>query len=231
MIFQIHKRIRLGAVLVGAVIATMASTAANATPVIPPGFSAVVMDANIDAGYNTITNIAVFTQTSGGTGYGRYFTANPGPNEFVTVIPPQAGVIETAFGAGVIAGLPGDPQGSVTDHLVIFGDFTSDELNMDFASLFPGISESSIIQDLLTTPYNQPLPRLDVNTFTADARSDGLYGGNGSSFSAVAFSGGTVIGDGTITLVTPVPEPISVAIFAAGLAGISVTRRRKRSVL
>jgi hypothetical protein len=231
-IMLFHNRTLLSMIFCGALFAFISSNGANATPVIPPGFSAAVLDANIDAGYNSITDIATFTKTTGSTGYGRYFTANPGANEFVTVIPPQGGVIQSAFAAGVIAGLPGDPTGPVIDHLVVFGDFTTAEQSMSFASLFPGISESTLIHDLLTTPASTPLPGLDVNAFTADATADGLYGGNGSDFSVLAFSGGTDIGSGTVTLLTPatVPEPMSLAVFAAGLAGAAAMRRRKNSI-
>jgi hypothetical protein len=224
------KRTRLGAIIGSALFTLFGSHKADATPVIPPGFSAAILDANIDAGYNPITRTTIFVRTTNNTGYSRYSTEVPGPNEFIAVVPPMGGVVQSVFAAGVIAGLPGDPAGPVIDHLVVFGGFTPAELNMSFASLFPNISESTLINDLLTIPANQPFPAVDINPFIADALADGLYGGNGSSFSAVAFSGGTDIGNGTITFLLPtsVPEPMSVCLFAAGLAGVSVVRRRKK---
>jgi hypothetical protein len=228
-----HKAMRFGATVVSALILFVLANKANAAPVIPPGFSAAVFDATIDAGYNPITKTTILTKTMGSTGYSRYFTENPGPNEFVSVIPPMGGVIQSVFAAGVIAGLPGDPTGPVVDHLVVFGDFTSAEQSLNFATLFPGISESTLINDLLTTPGATPLPATDVSTFTADATTDGLYGGNGSSFSVLAFSGGTNIGSGTVSFILPsaVPEPMSIATFAAGFAGISAMRRRRKVVI
>ena len=228
-----HNRTRLGVIFGSALFALISSNGADAVTVIPPGFSAAVLDVNIDAGYNSIKDIATFTKTTGSTGYGRYYTANPGANEFVTPIPPQGGVIQSVFAAGVIAGLPGDPTGPVIDHLVVFGDFTTAEQSMSFASLFPDISESTLINDLLTTPASTPLPGLDVNAFTKDATADALYGGNGSTFDVLAFSGGTDIGSGTVTLLTPaaVPEPMSMAVFAAGLAGLAAMRRRKKHIV
>lgn len=228
-----HKGLRLGAGLIGALFLSFATDKANATPVIPPGFSAAVFDATIDASYNPITRTTIFTRKTGSTGYSRYFTENPGPNEFVSVIPPQGGVLQSVFAAGIIAGLPGDPTGPVVDHLVVFGDFSTAEQSMDFATLFPGISENTIINDLLTTANNVPLPAADVNTFTADALTDGLYGGNGSSFSVLAFSDGTNIGSGTVSFIlpSPVPEPMSIAMLAAGLAGISALRRQKKAAV
>jgi hypothetical protein len=229
MFFQIHKRIKWGAVLFSAMVASIASSEANATPVLPPGTSAAVVDVTIDPGYNTITKITTFTKTTTSMGYGRYFTASPGSNEFFTVIPP-AFTLVSAFSAGVISGLPTDPVGSPVNHLVIFGDFTSSELGEGFSTLFPGVSESSLINDLLTTPANQPLPSLDINPFTTDATTLGLYGGNGSSFDAVAFSTGTVIGSGTLSFVrAAVPEPFTLSLFGAGIAGAAALRRRKRA--
>jgi hypothetical protein len=232
MIFNIQKRMRAGAVVLGALIASFTVSEVDATPVIPPGFSAAVFDTNIDSGYNAITNITIFTQTSNNTGFARPFRVSPGPGEFLAVVPPGGGVVQSAFAAGVIAGLPGDPSGNVINHLVVFGDFTSAELNLDFASLFPDISESTVINDLLNTPPATPLPSSDVKAFTADAKADGLYGGNDSSFDAVAFSIGTVIGDGTVTLLpapTPVPEPFTLSLFAAGLVGATALTRRKKN--
>jgi hypothetical protein len=227
MVFS--RKMQLRAAFVGAVLASAVSSNVIAAPSIPPGFSAAVFDVNIDAGYNQITNISIFTQTNNNTGYSRYFTANPGSDEFFALVPPQGGVIQSAFAAGVIAGLPGDPAGAVTNHLVVFGDFTSADLGESFASLFPGVDENTLINDLLTTPNTSPFPSL-INTFTADAKADGLYGGNDTDIDAVAFSGGTVIGDGTITLLPKhVPEPMSIAVFVAGLAGLTAMTLRKRA--
>lgn len=227
MIFQ--KTMKRGAVLFGLFAAMCATNAANATPFVIPGFSGVTVDATIDQGYNSITNIAVFTKTTTSAGNGRYFTANPGFNEFTAQIPPLGGLAVSGFAAGVISGLPSDPAGPAINHLVVFGNFSPAELALDYTALFPGISESAFINDLLTTPAATPLPFADYNTFTTDAMNDGLYGGDGSPISVVAFSTGQVIGTGKmiITLPAQVPEPMTLALFSAGLTGVAALRRRK----
>ena len=229
-----HKKLKCNLILaVAFASAVLGSSAADATPVIPTGWSAAVLDANIDAGLNPITNIATFVRsTTSPLGYGRYSTAHSGFNEFYAGLPPQAGLPVSAFAAGVIAGLPGDPAGSAINHLVIFGKFTPTQLSLDFATLFPGISENAFINDLLTTPASSPFPFADVNTFTQDAFADGLYGGDGSSFTVAAFSTGTVIGSGSIYFLpkAAVPEPMTITLFGTALAGLAaVRRRRKRS--
>jgi hypothetical protein len=228
MIF--HRLLKRGLILGGMFAAIAMSQSANAAPFINPGWSGVTFDATINPGYNQITNIAAFVDsTTSPLGYGRYFTASPGFNEFSAQLPPPAGLAISGFAAGVLAGLPGDPSGPVIDHLVVFGKFTEAQSALDFTTLFPGVSESAMINDLLTTPGATPLPFNDVNTFTQDALRDGLYGGNGSTFSVLAFSAGTDIGSGNIIVTRPsaVPEPMTLALFSAGLVGAAALRRRK----
>ena len=132
-----------------------------------------------------------------------------------------------------MSGLPGDPAGPAINHLVVFGNFTPSELTLDYTALFPGISESAFINDLLTTPANTPLLFADYHAFTIDATNDGLYGGNGSPISVVAFSTGQVIGSGKmiVTLPAQVPEPMTLALFSAGLMGVAAVRRRKHKTV
>lgn len=227
-----HKKLKRNLILAVACAAAMlGSSAANATPIIPDGWSAAVMDTNIDAGLNPITNITTFVRsTTSPLGYGRYSTAHSGFNEFYAGLPPQAGLPVSVFAAGVIAGLPGDPLGSAINHLVIFGKFTPAQLLLDYNTLFPSIAESTFINDLLTTPANAPFTFADVNAFTQNAFADGLYGGNGSNFSVVAFSTGTLIGSGSIYFLprAEVPEPMTITLFGTALAGLTALRRRKK---
>ena len=230
MSFQ--KKLKCNLILAAALAAAVfGSSAANATPILPPGWSAAVFDANIDAGLNPITNIAIFVRsTTSPLGIGRFSTAHSGFNEFYAGIPPAGGLPVSAFAAGVIAGLPGDPAGAALNHLVIFGKFTPAQLSLDYATLFPGIAESTLINDLLTVPASSPFPFADANTFTQEAFADGLYGGDGSSFTVAAFSTGTVIGSGTISFLpkAAVPEPMTITLFGTALAGLAVVRRRKK---
>jgi hypothetical protein len=215
------------ATILGAMLAAMTiSNAAYATPVITPGWSGLTFDTNINAGIHSITNIAGFVTTTTSTGIGRYFSVSAGSGEFTVQVPPAGGIVRTGFAAGVISGLPSDPVGPAINHLVVFGNFTPTDLTLDFTTLFPGVSESTLINDLLTIPGSSPLPMADFNPFIADAHTLGLYGGEGASFSVVAFSADTLIGSGSI-FVTPVPEPMTLAIFGAGLLGAGAIRRRK----
>jgi len=129
----------------------------------------------------------------------------------------------------VIAGLPGDPLGPVINHLVVFGNFSPAQLALDYTALFPSISESKWVNDLLTTPLGTPYPTADYFAFISDAKAAGLYGVNGTAIKAVAFSTGTVIGTGSVLITLPatVPEPMTLAMFGAGLAGAAALRRRK----
>lgn len=229
---SLYKSLKHTLILAAALATTvLGSGAANAAPILPPGYMAVVLDANINAGLNPITNIATFVRsTTSPLGYGRYSTAHSGLNEFFAVVPPQGGIPLSGFAAGVISGLPGDPAGSAINHLVIFGNFTPAQLLLDYNTLFPGIAESTFINDLLTVPASSPFPFADVNTFTQDAFADGLYGGDGSSFTVAAFSTGTVIGSGTLSIVpkAAVPEPMTITLFGTALAGLTALRRRKK---
>ena len=228
MIF--HKIMKRGLL---AMLAAMAiGSAANAAPILPPGFSGVSLDFTISPGFNPITNMVVFVKTTTGDGYGRSSssTAHTGFNEFSALIPPGSSPPVSGFGAGVIAGLPGDPVGPVINHLVVFGNFSPAQLALDYTALFPSISESTWVNDLLTTPFGTSYPTADFFAFIGDAKKDGIYGVNGTPISAVAFSTGTVIGTGSviITRSAAVPEPMSLALFGTGLAGVAALRRRKR---
>ena len=222
-------------IILGCFVASMTiSGAVNAGVIVNPGFSALTIDATINPGYQTIFHIATFVKTTTSAGYGRYSSAIPGFNEWTTQVPPQGGVVLNGFAAGVIGGLPSDPVGPAILHLVVFGKFTAPQLQLDYATLFPGISETAFINDLVNTPANLPLPFADYNTFTTDAFNDGLYGGNNANLSVVAFSTGKVIGNAKVTLTpTPkqLPEPLTVSIFGAGVAGAIGLRRRKKTKL
>jgi len=230
----LQNAIKRGAMLCGFLAAICTSGAAQAAPILPAGYSGLSLDFTIGAGFNPITNMVVFVkQSNGGDGYGRssLSTAFPGFNEFTAFVPGGGccGVAVSGFGAGVIAGLPGDPLGPVINHLVVFGNFSPAQLALDYTALFPSISESKWVNDLLTTPLGTPYPTADYFAFISDAKAAGLYGVNGTAIKAVAFSTGTVIGTGSVLITLPatVPEPMTLAMFGAGLAGAAALRRRK----
>jgi hypothetical protein len=125
----------------------------------------------------------------------------------------------------VTSGLPGDAPGQ--EHLVVFTNdtFASNAVSIDFGALFPNTDETALINDLMTETNPG-----DIFNF---AGGDALSGPNGSiyfepgdSFTAVAFSDGQIIGTGTSSFTAPAPEPFTLSLFGAGLAGLGAARRR-----
>lgn len=148
--------------------------------------------------------------------------------------------IVSNFLLGVTTDLPGDADGQ--QHLVVFTNdsFASAAQGIDFGTLFPNTDETTLINDLTTnldeaavgeTVYNQAVD--DLFTFAnGDATNAGIGFGSNSTFTAVAFSDGQIIGNGD-SFTTPggaVPEPASWILMSAGFGGLGpLIRRRRRS--
>jgi hypothetical protein len=131
------------------------------------------------------------------------------------------------FLLGVTSGLPGDAPGQ--QHLVVFANnsFAQSAVNIAFGTLFPNTNETTLINDL-TTEENVG----DIFNFAA---GDALTGPNGSiffepgdNFTAVAFSNGQIIGTGTSSFTTDLPEPASWTLLVIGLGGLGAAMRSRR---
>jgi hypothetical protein len=159
--------------------------------------------------------------------------ATPGPTTLTVTYPtaaeiPIPGFVYTpgeSFLLGVASNLTGDAEGQ--QHLVVFTNdtFASSAQSIAFGTLFPNTNETTLINDL--TSQTNPG---DIGTF---ADGDALNGPNGSiaflpgsSFEAVAFSDGQIIGSGTSSFTYGVPEPSTWATLLIAVAGLGFVRYR-----
>jgi len=159
--------------------------------------------------------------------------ASPGPTTLTVTYPtaaqiPIPGFIfypGESFLLGVTTNLPGDAPGQ--QHLVVFTNdaFASSAQSIAFGTLFPNTNETTLINDLIsqTNPGN----------IFGFASGDAAMGPNGSvafepgsSFEAVAFSGGQIIGTGTSGFGAAVPESSTWAMMLIGFAGLGFARYR-----
>jgi hypothetical protein len=185
-----------------------------------------------------VTNIIVynlgspFATVEQGSPENRLTAGTPGPTTIVNTYLTAADVGISGFVyvpgktflLGVTSDLPGDAPGQ--QHLVIFMNdaFAQSAKDIAFGTLFPNTNETTLINDLVTTENVG-----DIFDF-ASGPNGSIYFTPGDTFTAVAFSDGRIIGTGTSSFVTAdAPEPLTLSLFGAGLAGLGAVRRRRKA--
>lgn len=147
------------------------------------------------------------------------------------------------FLLGLASDLPGDGDAG-QEHLVLIANdaFAASAQGVAWSTLFPNTDEDDLISELETiTTATDPAEELDFNDIfnfmREDAYNAGLFFAPGDTFTAVAFTDGLIIGDGVSSVsdpespATPVPEPSTWAMLAAGFLGLAwVGLRRKREL-
>jgi hypothetical protein len=218
--------------------ALMAITPADAMPVSGP--ITLTYDVNLQPGISGVTNIMVIEKYANVGGYSYTFQPllqlSPGSSSFSLNLSPTAsqGSLVSTLALGRI---PGDPSSLDTDHLVVFANFAQDQLGLSYEDVFPdAIEEKEIIIDLrsIYVPGTQfPDLAMSLNqdeiSLAAEVDSLGMFTAPGTDVDAVSFSTGTLVGTGTVTAVpTAVPEPLTLSLFGAGLAGAFAARRKTK---
>jgi len=202
----------------------------------PTGSSYTISLPNFAVTDMTIANLgAPFTSFSIG-GATPYAAGTPGPTTISETYPTAAEVPIPGFVVytpgltflmGVTSNLPGDAPGQ--EHLVLFTNdaFASGAKNIAFGTLFPNTNETTLINDLVANSIGG-----DLFGFAGGDAISGTGGSiaftPGDTFTAIAFSGGQIIGTGTSSFTTGIPEPASMTLLAAAIFGIGISRRGHR---
>jgi PEP-CTERM motif len=219
--------------VVASVIVTLCVGQTNAGVVVEPspGYTRSFTFSNLP---DPLSAILLMENTTAGWGYSWGGWTVPAGNETTTITDPY---VETNPTTGVfILGLASLAPGQTDLVLFTNNSFAASAVGKSWSTLFPNTSEANLISDLQTyiLPNAYPLPS-SVNTdFIGFAQGDATSPTNisfplPSTFSGIAFSGGTAFGGGTATDISAVPEPSTWAMMLLGFAGISFMVYRRRS--
>jgi hypothetical protein len=195
---------------------------------IPPGDEALTYNVALNDGVSGVSDILFLNAlTVPEPGFNYYYTLAPGKSSVTQFWPTSYPAIIGSLGVGLVTNLPGDPSGGTTTHLAVFGNFAVSEIGQSFSTLFPGVNENTLINDLANNNSNAFFN--DFVTFYNDAANRLMFIPAGGNFDVVAFTDGQLIGTGTLDVTSPVPEPGSLGLVALGLAGLVRTVQRRRS--
>lgn len=146
---------------------------------------------------------------------------------------------------GIATNLPGDPEGQ--QHLVLFTNpgWAASASGIAFGTLFPTTLEGALINALnnLATGNGMDADYDLLFNFVDNVRGGGQFNSAspngdpafqfGSSFAAIAFSDGQIIGTGESFYSDPqtgaVPEPATWAMMIAGMGLVGGTMRSRRT--
>ena len=218
---------------VASLIATLCAAQTNAAVVVEPspGYTRSFTFSNLP---DPLSAILLMENTTAGWGYSWGGWTVPAGSVSTTIIDPY---VETNPTTGVfILGLASLAPGQTDLVLFTNNSFAASAIGKSWSTLFPNTSEANLISDLQTyiLPNAYPLPS-SVNTdFIGFAQGDATSPTNisfplPSTFSGVAFSGGTVFGGGTATEISAVPEPSTWAMMLLGFAGLGFMAYRRKS--
>jgi len=208
-------------------MATLCVGQANAAVVDSPGYTRSFTFSNLP---DPLSAILLMENTTAGWGYSWGGWTAPAGNVSTTIIDPY---VETNPTTGVfILGLTSLAPGQTDLVLFTNNSFAASAIGKSWSTLFPNTSEANLISDLENwiLPNLYPLPSSVNNDFIGFATGDAASPTNisfplPSTFSGVAFSGGTAFGGG---MASAVPEPSTWAMMLLGFAGIGFMACRRK---
>lgn len=224
-------------IAIAAAMALGAGTAAPAMAACGTG-SPYLLNYSFDMSHR-VTAIAKYNQylPDCGDGIANSDTVDTGTSTLTDVFAKRDPIGRTLL-LGIATDLPGDPEGQ--DHLVLFTNdaWAASANHIAFGTLLPGVNEASLIAALNSLQAGTGNDA-DYSLLFDFAQNAAQFGPNhdaaftfGSSFTAIAFSDGQIIGTGQ-SFLTPapnaVPEPAAWALMIGGL-GLVGAMSRKRAV-
>jgi hypothetical protein len=197
--------------------------------IVPPlGLEALNYNVTLQNGIQGVTDIVFLEQLSSGNGVTWPYSLTAGSSTASALWPLSFPAIVATAAVGLATGVPGDPSPT----LVVFGNFSSSQIGQSFSTLFPDLDETSLIAFLETVSDPQGIPggvvASTLKPTILDAESLGIMIAPNSSFDAVAFSNGQLIGTGTMDITNPAPEPSSLSLLLLGISAATGLRLVQR---